>query len=264
MNFVELGGLTFHYRLDGIPDNPALVFINSLGTDLRCWSRVVPHFEDRYALITYDKRGHGLTDSPDPPYTIRQHADDLSLILDNFGLRHPVLVGISVGGMIALDYAARHPDRIAGLVLCDTYPKIGTSELWNERIAGIQAQGMAELAGTIIARWFDPAYPERDAATYGGYLNMLERTPLTGYIGTCEAIRDADLRSVVKHITAPTLVLCGENDLATPPDLVRSLAEEIAGAQFSLIEEAGHLPCVEQPEIVSRVIRDFLTGMDYG
>jgi len=90
---------------------------------------------------------------------------------------------------------------------------------------------------------------------------MLERTPVEGYIGTCCAIRDADLREAATSIDRPTLVLCGDQDMATPPELAGKLADAITGAKFTLIENAAHISCVEQPEIFSRLLLDFVEGI---
>jgi 3-oxoadipate enol-lactonase len=264
VRFAGLDDLALHYRLDGRPEGTPLVFLNSLGTDLRLWDDVIPEFTEKYSLLRYDKRGHGLSGCPPPPYTLPDHSDDLARILNFLNLKRPVLVGISVGGMIALNYAASHIDQVAGLVLCDTYPKIGTAEMWDERIAALRAQGMAYLAKTILDRWFDPGYADRKPAAFQGYLNMLERMPVMGYTGTCEAIRDADLHALVERITIPVLVLCGQNDMATPPELVRSLAEDLPDARFQIIENAGHLPCVEQPGATAGAIQGFLTEIGYG
>ncbi len=257
MNFTTISGVTIHYREEGILNGRPLVFINSLGTDLRIWDGVVPELVNRYRIVRYDKRGHGLSDCPPAPYSIGDFSADLAGLLDFLGIDRVTLVGISVGGMTAIDFAATRPERVQALVLCDTAPIIGTAGMWNERIAALRRDGMAHLAEALLVRWFAPNYREGNAAAYRGYANMLSRTPLEGYIGTCEAIRDADLTESAKTITAPTLVLCGAEDMATPPELVRGLYTLIPQAQFHLIPGAGHLPCVEKPAETAERIAQF-------
>ncbi|MGB0389435.1 MAG: 3-oxoadipate enol-lactonase [Ardenticatenaceae bacterium] len=265
MRFTTVEGVTLHYMLDGLEEGLALVFINSLGSDLRIWNEVVPHFADRFRIVRYDKRGHGLSDAPQGPYSMRDHADDLGGLLAHLGVDEAVLIGLSVGGMIALDYTISpstssgcdYP-RIRGLVLCDTAAKIGTVAYWDERIQAIRQNGMAPLAEPILSRWFSPAFIEQRPADYRGYHNMLTRTPLEGYAGTCEAIRDADLREGVGKIRVKSLVLCGSEDLATTPELVRGLADSLSDARFELVEGAAHLPCIEQPARMAQKIEQFL------
>lgn len=258
MKFTIANNITLHYTNEGVTEGTPLVFINSLGTDLRIWDDVVPHFSERYYVIRYDKRGHGLSDCPPTPYSIRDHATDLAGLLDQLNVVKAILVGISVGGMIALDFAATWPKRVQSLILCDTAPKIGTAVLWNERITTLRQHGMAALSDMILSRWFANAFAANEPAAYSGYANMLTRMPVTGYTGTCEAIRDADLTEAAKTITGPTLVLCGAEDKATLPPLVHGLCELMPHAQYQQIPDAGHLPCIEQPKILAEHIAKFI------
>lgn len=260
MHFITVNEQLLHFQDAGNPTGTALVFVNSLGTDLRIWDALVSHFAADYRIIRHDKRGHGLSGCPQPPYTIRQHADDLAGLLDELQIGKAILIGISVGGMIALDFAAQHPQRLEKLVLCDTAPKIGTPEMWNERIAALRAHGMAHLGAAILARWFAPAFAAAQPDAYGGYGNMLTRTPVDGYTGTCEAIRDADLWPQVGKIRAPTLVLCGAEDMATPPAQAQQLTAALPNANCTIIDGAAHLPCIEQPQVMAAAIAKFLKG----
>jgi 3-oxoadipate enol-lactonase len=258
MDFTIGNGLTIHYKLEGTRKGITLVFINALGTDLRIWDGVVPHFTDRYPVIRFDERGHGLSDCPPAPYSIRDFATDLLDLLDQLGIEQAVLVAISVGGMIALDFAGICPERVHALVLCDSAPKIGTADLWNDRINTLRARGMESMAEAILSRWFAPSFKEHSLASYRGYYNMLTRTPVEGYTGTCEAIRDADFTEVTRTITTRSLVLCGSEDVSTPPGLAREMAALLPNAEFQEIAGAGHLTCIEQPDDVAAQIERFL------
>lgn len=255
--FALINGLTLHYRIEGPLHGPPLVFINSLGTDLRLWDAVVPAFVGRFRIIRFDKRGHGLSDAPPGPYTIRDHVQDLVGLLEHLKIETAILVGISVGGLIAMDYTLQHPQRVTALVLCDTAPKIGTAELWRERMAAVSEQGLGPLAEKLIERWFTPTFANQHPAAYRGYRNMLARMPFAGYIATCAALRDADLREQVAAITTPTLALCGAADISTPPAVLRQLAATLPNARFELISGAAHLPCVEQPVAVVAAVNRF-------
>lgn len=262
--FATIDGITLHYNLEGLTTGLPLVFLNSLGTDLRIWDKVAPHLAHRYYLVRYDQRGHGLSDSPPGPYTIRQHADDLAGLLAFLHLGQVILVGDSVGGMIALDYAAHRPEKVKALILCDTAAKIGTAEMWNDRIDTVRKFGMAHLGAVILERWFSPAFTRQHPADIRGYFNMLTRTPVEGYTATCDAIRDTDLSEAVRTIRAPSLILCGSEDAATPPELVRGLAQAMPNARFELISGAGHIPGIEQPAALAAKITQFLSENGYG
>jgi 3-oxoadipate enol-lactonase len=262
MNFATLDTVTLQYVVEGRENGPPLVFVNSLGTDLRIWDGVVTHFRDRFHIVRHDKRGHGLSDAPDGPYTITDHANDLHQLLQHLGIDNPIVVGISVGGLIALQYATQHAVR--ALILADTGARLGSESSWNERIAAIRERGMEGMADIIARRWFAPSFSQREAATFGGYRNMMARMPAEGYTGTCAALRDADLRDVVSTIEAPSLVLCGAEDVATLPEFVRGLAEALPNARFETIAGAGHLPCVEQPDEMAMKMDRFLRENGYG
>lgn len=258
MHFALCNGVTLHYSRQGQGDGLPLVFINSLGTDLRIWDGVVSRLVDDYPVVRYDKRGHGLSDCPPPPYSIRDHARDLAGLLDHLNVSRAHIIGISVGGMIALDFAATWPERVQSLVLSDTGAVIGTADLWNERIDALRQHGMDHLGEAILARWFVGDFAHKSPAAYRGYYHMLTRTSVDGYTGTCEAIRDADLRAAARAIQAPTLALCGAEDIATPPEMVRDLAVLVPGAQYREIPGAAHLVCIEQPELMTMLIKQFL------
>jgi 3-oxoadipate enol-lactonase len=262
-NFITVNGITLNCAFAGPTDGIPLVFLNSLGSDLRIWDGMLPHLSDRYRIVCYDKRGHGLSDSPQGPYTIRDHADDLAGVLDHVGIEKAILVGVSVGGMIALDFTAVHPERSLALVLCDTAAKIGTADYWNERIDNIRQNGMASMVEAILSRWFAADFPHKHPASYRGYANLLARTDVNGYLATCAAIGDADLRNILPGILCPVLVLCGAEDSATPPELVRGLADDLKIGRFQCIAGAGHTPSVEQPEAMAGAIIYFLEANGY-
>jgi len=264
MKFECIGGLTLHYTFNGTPEAQSLVFINSLGTDLRIWDDVVACLEGQFDVLRYDLRGHGLSDIPPGPYSIHDHADDLYVLLKQLGLKDVILIGISVGGMIAMDYAILHGDNVRALVLSDTAPRIGTPESWSVRMDAVRRRGLADVAREIVPRWFALEFAKRQPDDYHGMINMLARMPDDGYIATCEALRVGDLSPGLASIKAQSLVLCGTEDAATPPDQVRELSSLLPDSQFVLVEHAGHLPCIEQPQVVAAAMNQFFEANGYG
>ena len=258
MQFVQVNGVSLHHQIIGGPGNkPVIVFINSLGTDFRIWRDVIVRLAGSYPLLTYDKRGHGLSDVGHAPYSIEDHVDDLIGLLEHLKVSNAVICGLSVGGLIAQGLYVRRPDLVKALILCDTAHKIGTAEMWAARIKAIDEGGLAGIVDGVMERWFTPAFRSSDAA-YPGYRNMMLRQPVEGYTGTCAAIRDADYTAAAARIAVPTLCVVGDQDGATPPDLVLSLARLVPGARYEVIQGAGHIPCVEQPEMLTTIIEAFL------
>ncbi len=258
MQFIKPGSVAIHYAAKGDPAHTALVFSNSLGTDLRIWDRVAPAFEDDFFVVRYDKRGHGLSDAPPAPYTLDEHVSDLIALMDALDVRRAVICGDSVGGLIAQGVAARDVDRVQALVLCDTAARIGDAETWNGRIEAAGKGGIEALADATMQRWFAPAYRDAHAVEVSGWRNMLVRTPLAGFLGTMMAIRDADLTEDTDGISVPALVVVGEHDGSTPPDVVRGLSDLIDESEFHVIDGAGHLPCIDSSDKLVRLMRQFL------
>jgi len=250
--------ITLYAHREGNLQGHTLIFVNSLGSDYRIWDDVVPEFSD-YDLIRYDLRGHGLSDCPAAPYTIQDHVDDLHVLIQGYDTDDEVtLIGISVGGMIAMSYAAQYPRYVKSLIVADTFPKIGTESMWDERINTLREHGMSYLGDAILERWFGRLFLKTRKWKVQGYHNMLTRMPVEGYTGTCEAIRDADLTESAKTISCPTLILCGAEDQSTPPSLVSGLTDIIPDSRYIEIENAGHLPCVENPAATANAINTFL------
>lgn len=249
--------ITVHFAVNGPTDAPPLVFSNSLGTDLRTWDAVVARLSGRFRCIRYDTRGHGLTDRGSAEVTIPRLAADLVGLLTHLDIRKTLICGLSIGGLIAQQVAKDDPDRVRALVLCDTASKIGTPEMWQERIDGIEKNGLDAAADGILERWFAPVFRSHKPIDVALWRNLLVRTPLDGYLACCGAIRDADLRADAATINAPTLCVGGAQDGATPPDVVGALAASIPGAGFIELNDCGHLPCIEQPQALVDAMLDF-------
>ncbi|MEO9337724.1 3-oxoadipate enol-lactonase [Mesorhizobium sp. SB112] len=263
MAFANCNGVVLHYRVSGPADGLPLVLSNSLGTDHRIWDDVVAILSNRYKILAYDKRGHGLSDAPEGPYSVADHAADLLALTKIVGFDRFALCGVSVGGMIAQYVAANQPGKVAALILCDTAVKIGNAETWNARIEAVRRDGIASISEAILERWLSPSFRTERKDDYSGWRNLLERTSPVGYAATCETVRDADLTDDAARIEAPTLVICGENDLSTPPALVSETAKLIRSASFKTIAGAGHIPSIEQAEILAGLMRSHFEEANY-
>jgi 3-oxoadipate enol-lactonase len=257
MRIARLASADIHWREDGDPEGPAIVFANSLGTDLRLWDKVVDRLSGSGCrLIRFDKRGHGLSSCPAGPYSMDDLALDTEQLLDRLNVDTYMFVGLSIGGMIGQKLAGRQPDRMRGLVLSNTAAKMGEAAMWLDRIARIRADGLESIAGAVMERWFSEDFRRQDECT--AWHNMLARTPVEGYIGCCEAIAGADLTAGTSALRLPVLGIGGSDDLASPPELVRATTALVPESRYVEIEKAGHLPCVEQPDAFTGHLVTFL------
>ena len=249
-----------HWREDGDPDGRPVLFSNSLGTDMRLWDPILPLLPAGLRIIRYDKRGHGLSACPSGPYAMGALVADAERVLEAAGATGAVIVGCSVGGMTAQGLAAKRPDLLRAAVLSNTAAKIGTREMWDERIRMAHEDGMGAMAPAIMERWFSKGFRESDAVH--PWRRMVETTPPDGYAGVSAAISGTDFHAVVQDIRMPVLAIAGSEDGSTPPDLVRETADLIPDARFELIRGAGHLPMVEKPEAFAALLTDFLGSID--
>ena len=268
MTFVDAGGIALHVRRDppadaASPGPPTLVYLHSLGTELRIWDGVVERLPHRDQL-RLDLRGHGLSEVPPGPYDLATMTRDVLHVLDRLGIGPVVAIGVSVGGQVALQAALERPEQVVGVVALDTAGRIRDAESWRERIAEVRAGGLAPLADATVARWFVPDHADREPRTVGGYRRLLLKTSVEGYAATCAALRDADLGPRLAEIARPVLVLCGSHDTATPPEVVRGLADALPRARYVEIADAGHLPCIDQPAATAAHIETFVRALDLG
>ncbi|MEM1372564.1 MAG: 3-oxoadipate enol-lactonase [Pseudomonadota bacterium] len=262
MQVADLGdGFFLSYRIDGPDDGAPVVFSNSLGTDLRLWDDMVQHLPSGLRLVRYDKRGHGLSSCPRAPYSMGTLVGDLERLLDLLQIKNAVIVGCSIGGLIAQGLAAKRMDQVRAMVLSNTAAKIGTRQTWDDRIAQIRAGGIEAIGDATMERWFSKAFratPEMQA-----WRAMCVRQSLEGYIGCASAISGTDFITPTSGLTLPTLVVAGSEDGATPPDLVRETAELIKGSRFELMRKVGHLPMVEDPKGFAELLTGFLNDIGH-
>lgn len=246
---------TLHVQVDGPEDGPAVVYANSLGTDLRLWARVLPLLPAGLRHIRYDKRGHGLSGAGGGA-VLHDHADDAIAVIERVARGPVVFVGLSIGGLIGQVVASRRPDLVRALVLSNTAAKLGTTESWQARINAVTEGGLDSIADAVMERWFSPSF--RATPELALWRAMLARTPARGYIAACDALAGADQTSSTAALKLPALVIAGSEDGASPSALVKATADLIPGAAFHEIPGAGHLPCVEAPAAWAALVAPFL------
>ncbi len=261
MDMLSFDDVSLHVQVEGPEDGPPVVFANSLGTDFRLWDGVVAALPPGLRVIRYDKRGHGLSTCPPAPYGMGALVRDAERVMDALAVRDAVFVGLSIGGMIAQGLAAKRLDLVRAVVLSNTGAKIGTREMWEDRIAMLRADGLPAMADAIMERWFAPEFRGSEAVT--PWRRMVETCPEEGYAGCCAAIAGSDFYTTTAALRLPALVIAGDRDGATPPDLVRELVDLIPGARFELMHGVGHLPCAEKPAEYAALLTSFLSDIGH-
>lgn len=254
----RLGEVALHYRLEGDPDGVPIVFANSLGTDFRLWDEILPRLPAGLRILRFDKRGHGLSSCPGGDYTMDELVEDTAGLLRALGIDDCLFVGLSIGGLIAQGLAAAHPELVRAIVISNSAARIGNESMWRERIAQLQGGGIEAIADNIMERWFARSFREQRPLEVSAWRNMLTRTPAAGYIGCCAAIAASDFSGSSAALDLPALLIAGSEDGSAPPDVVQATAALIPGARYEMIDDAGHLPCVEHPDEYARILNQFI------
>ncbi|MFC1432394.1 3-oxoadipate enol-lactonase [Streptacidiphilus sp. N1-3] len=251
-----------HHRSAGPAAAPPLLLGPSLGTSLAVWDPQVPALARNHRVVRWDLPGHGGSPAdllPGAGAAAATVADLGRLVLDladSLGIGRFGYAGVSLGGAVGLWLAVHHPERVASLALVCSSAQFGDPEPWLERAALVRKQGTAPLAATAPDRWFTPGHrsPAADAL-----VDDLRAADPAGYAACCDALAAYDLRSELRRVTAPTLVLAGREDRVTPPAHARELADGIPGATLTELAGAAHLAGVEQPAAVLAALRAQLT-----
>jgi 3-oxoadipate enol-lactonase len=227
--------------LDGPPGAPVLVLGNSVGTTRAVWDPQAAALRAHFRLLRFEHRGHGGSPAPPGPYSIADLAGDVLALLDAGQIERVLYCGISLGGMVGIWLAAHAPERIAALGLCCTSAYLPPASMWTDRAALVRSQGMGPVADQAAGRWFTPAYRRADPAAVTGIVDAMRGVDPEGYAGCCEAIAGMDQRASLASITAPTLVIAGTEDPATPPPHAALIASGISGSRLTVIRGASHL-----------------------
>jgi len=255
----NVDGVTLHYTSDGDEHAPALVLANSLGADHTMWDPQVPAFARNFRVVRYDARGHGDSAVPAGPYTIERLGRDVVGLLDHLRIERAAFCGVSLGGATGQWLAVHAPARLTRVVLANTAAKIGVADAWNQRIAAVNAGGVAAISDAVLARWFTPAFMEREPWLVLRMKAMMERQPAAGYVAQCAAVRDLDFRDDLARIGVPTLVIAGAHDASTTAADGRFLAHHIPGARYVELD-AAHISNVEAPAAFDDAVLSFLEG----
>jgi 3-oxoadipate enol-lactonase len=249
-------GTRLAYRLTKGNGSGRVVLIHSLAMDGSFWDRVVPLLQEHADVLVYDCRGHGQSDKAKGPYTVELFADDLADLLDHIGWRSATICGASMGGTVAVAFAAAYPDRVDALGLFDTTCWYGPQApaQWAERAQKALDDGMQALVGFQKTRWFSDGFREKNPGIDDRAIEVFLANDVRCYAETCRMLGAADKRDALKNFRMPCAIVVGSEDYATPVAMARVLEAGIAGARLEVIEHVRHLTPLEVPETVARKI----------
>jgi 3-oxoadipate enol-lactonase/4-carboxymuconolactone decarboxylase len=249
MTAVEL-----HHVVQGPQAAPVVVLVGSLGSTLDMWDPQLAALCERFRVVRYDMRGHGRSPVPPGPYALDDLVDDHVALLDRLGTARASVVGLSLGGMVALRLAAREPDRVDRVVALCTSALLGPAHAWRDRAATVREQGAAAVADAVVARWFTAELAAAQPELVARMRDMISGTPAEGYAACCDAIAGMDLRADLRQITAPLLAIAGAEDPATPPEHLAAVAEAVPDGRLLVLPRAAHLASHEQADAVNAAL----------
>lgn len=245
---------------------PLVVFMHGIGGNRRNWAEQVPYFATKFHAVAWDARGYGDSDDYPEPLRFPDFAADLHRLLDHLGAARAHLVGLSMGGRIALDFYEQAPQRVQSLALVDTFPGYDESFTREEREKFIRLRRQPLLEGkeprdiapvvakTLVSSCAEPAHVE-------ALIDSMSRLHKESYIKAIEAMTRYEPVADLSQIKVPALVVIGDQDRLTPPKVAREMAAAIDGATLVVLRNAGHLANIEQPALFNRVLDDFLSAL---
>ncbi|MGA8210349.1 MAG: alpha/beta fold hydrolase [Nocardioidaceae bacterium] len=240
-------------------DGPPVVLLHPLGVDRTVW-RPVEESVPGYRFLTYDLPGHGAAPAPRERCTVEDLSDQLADLLRAADLGPAHVVGVSLGGLVAQALAAREPRLVDHLVVVDAvavYPA-AMRDMWRERAALVRARGIEPVVVATLELWFTAGALERDDHVVRTVRSLLSGTDPEGYARACEVLETADTTGLLDRITAPTMVVCGEDDAPAFTTAASRLAEAVAHGRLEWLSGARHAGAFEHPSEFAALLASFL------
>src|SRR5262249_892618 len=244
-------------QIEGPESAPVLMLCNSLGTDLHMWDDQVKAIGDRFRILRYDRRGHGQSEAPKGPYNMDILGADPLPVMDAMRAHKVNCGGLSRGGMVGMWLGGNASHRIDRLVLSNTSSFMADKQVWSQRFNTVRAGGMAAVADGTMERWFTKGFRERAPQAVARLKEMVLATPVEGYIGCGEAVRDMDHRELIREITSPTMIIAGRHDPGTTVEDAEYMRDRITGSKLVVLD-AAHISNVEQAQAYTDALLGFL------
>jgi 3-oxoadipate enol-lactonase len=258
--FATINNCKIAYILHGSDRLPVVVLSHALATRSEIWGYQLPLLASRFRVLTYDVRGHGMSDAVGDPYTLTLLASDVAGLLEYLNIAQVAFVGLSIGGMIAQQFALSYPRKLWALVLCSTGSVMddNAKAILEERIAKVSAEGLKGQVLPTVKRWFTNQFIQEAPRTINWVSDLILSTSTTGYIGCCRALQQLDFTNRLCHIRTPTLLIPGAEDAAFPEKSSRIIQDQIPHSELALLHGAAHLGCVERAHAFNEILVRFL------
>ena len=257
---VDLGHVTLNTRVDGPDGAPWIVLSNSLGASVQMWDPQIPALTEHFRVLRYDTRGHGDSDTPPGACRFDDLVGDVIALMDHFDISSAAFMGLSMGGMTALGLGLAHPDRFTRLICADgradAPPAFG--QMWDERIARVESDGLAAIVDGTMASWFTPDWLERQPEQADKVRAMILSHDPRGYVGCCHALKTLDYLRHLDRMTYPTLYVGGDQDKGAAPDVMQAMADRTPGGRYVPIPNAAHVANINQPDAFNGAVLPFL------
>lgn len=257
---LNTNGIELNYEIAGPERAPWITLSHSLACNLRMWDDQMDLLTQKFRVLRFDTRGHGLSTAPAGDYTLEQMADDVKGLFDALNITRTHWMGLSMGGMIGQTFALKYPGVFQSLILADTTSRRppNAAEMWGARIQAAREGGMQSVLDSTLARWFTAPYKASATDVMARIGEQILTTPVDGFCGACAAIAKVDTFDRLKEINIPALIIVGEEDHGTPPDMARAINANLRGSELVMIPSAAHLSNVEQSVVFNRVVMEFL------
>ena len=261
---VSVSGVNIATYIDGEQGRPWIVLSNSLASDYSSWDDQLSLLTQNFRVLRYDTRGHGRSAAPEGPYTFDHLTGDVLGLMDHYGIEKANFLGLSMGGMTGLGVAIEHPSRIARLICCDARSDAPPPfvDNWTARIASVESAGNLEpVAAFNKGRWFTPAFIASHPYVVDKVMKMILATSTRGYIGCARALQKLDYKRHLGRIECPTLFVCGAQDGATPPAVMREMTGLVGGAAIDLVDPGAHICNIENPEGFNTIVGEVAVAL---
>jgi len=255
----DIAGETFNVLIEGDENKEVLLVSNPMGTNLHLWDPQIPALAEHFRIVRYDSRGHGASVANQGPYSVEGLSRDALAIMDAHGIERAHWLGLSMGSIVGLWLLVHARERIGRAVLASTAAQIPGPDLWNSRIRSARDTGMNGVAMAVAERWFTKTYRDTNPDKVEAVMEMVQATPLHGYLAALAAIRDMDMREAIRNIRNEVLVIAGRHDPSTPPGMGALVASSIDRAKFVTLE-ASHMSNIEDEANFTKAVVDFLTA----
>jgi 3-oxoadipate enol-lactonase len=265
MATADVNGITIYYELHGPAGAPVLVLNNGILMNAAgSWFPQTPAFAASYRVLQYDCRGQGLSDHPESPYSMAQHADDLAALLDELAIPDAHVLGISYGGEVAQAFALQYRPSVRSLILADTVSEVGP-----ELRLGIEGWKAAALSGDpdlfylVTAPWnFSPAFIATHAALLEAARARYRGLDMPAVARLCDAFAGVDFTAQLRALDVPSCIIVGDCDILKGPRYARILREALRGSELHVLAGAGHASSWESPAEFNRIVLEFLATQE--